>query len=145
MSVKESRSAELPHQPAQQDHLKDQQKGEAEAEIPVLGLVAEGPHPQDTAQGAPQDGGEKQGLFRNAPPAPSGPTLVQLHDQKRGRVDRQQIQPQQLPQFFGHRITSSAVKFVPVYSTGEEKTRKIGFPETFMEISWTFWFPHGKI
>ena len=79
----------------------------------MLRLMAEGPHPQDTADTAAQHRGQKQRLFGDAPRPPFGLPLVNSHQGEPRQVHHRQIQRQQLPKLFRHPDASLLV-FSPV-------------------------------
>ena len=82
---------EIPHRQPRQDELRHQNGGQPPTEIPVLRLVSKGVHTQNSAHRAPQQGQQKQRLFRHPPLVASCPPLVGAVHQKGGDVDERQI------------------------------------------------------
>ena len=63
-------------------------------EVPVLRLVTERPHAQQSSDAAAQQGQQEQRLFRYAPHAPLGAALVDTVHREGGQVDDDEPQGQ---------------------------------------------------
>ena len=59
--------------------MQKQDGGHAVFKVPVLCLVAEVVHAQDTSQAAAKKRGEKKRGFRNAPCTPDSPLFIYAH------------------------------------------------------------------
>ncbi len=82
--------------------MREQYRGQAILEVPVLRLVVERAHAAHRADAPAEDREQEQRLFRHAPLAPLRAALVRAEREERGEVDDEQIRRQREGEFAAH-------------------------------------------
>ena len=77
-------------QPEGGGQLNEENGGQSQPEIPVLGLMVKKEHPHDGPHAAAQQGREEKVFFRDAPGVPFCPGLIHTHEDEPAYIRRQQ-------------------------------------------------------
>lgn len=81
----------LKKEPCGHDHLHRQDQRDSQRETAVFGLVMEEAHPQQGADTAAEDGGEKQSSFGDPPRMRSGAVLVKAEESEGQQIDEDEV------------------------------------------------------